>query len=73
MAIQAVSAPSERVFSLASRIISKKRAGLDPITASKLLFVSENWDLWEKQVNFYKVVAQEQTVVEALDDLMVED
>ena len=37
LAVQATSAPSERVFRLASRIISKKREGLEPGSASKLL------------------------------------
>jgi len=44
LAAQGTSAPSERVFSLASRIISSKRASMHHEMAGKTLFVSENWD-----------------------------
>ncbi|KAG7346049.1 hAT family C-terminal dimerization domain containing protein [Nitzschia inconspicua] len=45
--IQTTSAPSERVFSVASRLIGKRRNRLNPELAGKmlLLFVAENWDL----------------------------
>jgi hypothetical protein len=44
LSVQAISAPSERIFSAASRMITKQRNRLDPIIAGKLLFVSRNWD-----------------------------
>lgn len=48
--IQATSAPSERIFSRASRIISNLRTGLSPEMAGKLLLVSSNWDWYQIQV-----------------------
>ena len=41
--LQATSAPSERVFSTASLVISAKRAGLGNEVAGKLLFLKQNW------------------------------
>jgi len=49
---QGTSAPSERIFSVASRLISDKRARMSPELAGKLLFVSENWKWWKKELNF---------------------
>ena len=40
LAIQATSAPSERVFSLANMIISRLRTRLDPETAGALVFLN---------------------------------
>jgi len=40
--IPATSAPSERVFSQAAKIISKKRSRLTPENASTLIFLKEN-------------------------------
>ena len=54
LAVQATSAPSERIFSLASRIISSRRTSLDPDLAGKMLFVSENWKWWKDQLDFLK-------------------
>ena len=42
LAVQATSAPSERIFSRASRIISNLRTSLDPDIAGKIFYVSEN-------------------------------
>ena len=53
--VQASSAPSERVFSVASRVISSTQAGLDPAMAGKLLCVSENWEWWESELDFDKL------------------
>ena len=55
MAIQATSAPSERVFSIASRCISKHRASLDPKVAALLLYLYDNWDKWEEELNFLQL------------------
>jgi hypothetical protein len=59
LAVQATSAPSERVFSLASRIITNKRNRLNPDMAGKMLFVSENWKWWQEQLNFYELAGEE--------------
>ena len=49
LALQATSATSERVFSVASRLIEKRRSSrLDPELAGKMLFVAENWEWHEK-------------------------
>jgi hypothetical protein len=44
LSVQATSAPSERIFSAASRMITKQRNRLHLIIAGKLLFVCRNWD-----------------------------
>ena len=65
LAVQATSASSERIFSLASRIISSQRNRLDPSLAGKMLFVSENWEWWQEQLDFYKATDDE---VEAMEE-----
>ena len=59
VAVMATSAPSERVFSIASCLISNKRAGLGPEIAGKALFVAENWDAWESDLNFQVCLAED--------------
>jgi hypothetical protein len=59
LAVQATSAPSERIFSLASRIISSRRSRLDPSIAGKMLFVSQNWKWWQDQLDFYEATVDE--------------
>ena len=49
LAMQATSAPSERVFSGAALILTKKRNRLDPEIIGKLLYVKKNWELEEKE------------------------
>jgi hypothetical protein len=49
LAIQATLAPSEGVFSLASHLISKLRADLDPELASMMFYVSENHEWFKKE------------------------
>lgn len=66
LAVQATSAPSERVFSMASRVISTRRTRLNPTMAGKMLFVSENWKWWQEQLDFYK--AAEEDVVEVMEE-----
>ena len=46
--VQGTSAPSERIFSVTSRVVSDKRASLNPELAGKLLYVSEKLGLVEK-------------------------
>ena len=46
LAVQASSAPSERVFSKASLLLSNRRSAMDPNFAGKMMFVSENWHHW---------------------------
>jgi len=50
LSIQATSAPSERIFSFAGRIIEDCRTRLDdPDTAGKLLYVAGNYEwIWSK-------------------------
>ena len=43
LVVQASSAPSERVFSVASRVLSKFRTRMNPQVAGQLVFLSENW------------------------------
>jgi hypothetical protein len=49
LSIQATSAPSERIFSKAGRIISTLRTRLNSAIAGKLLYVSENWNWFLSQ------------------------
>jgi hypothetical protein len=49
LSIQATSAPSERIFSKAGRIISTLRTRLSSAIAGKLLYVSENWNWFLSQ------------------------
>ena len=56
--IQATSAPSERIFSRASRIISNLRTGLSPEMAGRLLFVSSNWDWYQKEVTLQQTLRE---------------
>ncbi|KAG7360661.1 hAT family C-terminal dimerization domain containing protein [Nitzschia inconspicua] len=61
LSIQATSAPSERVFSVASRLIEKRRnRRLNPELAGKMLFLAENWDLHMKHLLEMLLTAAEQ-------------
>jgi hAT family C-terminal dimerisation region len=62
LAVQATSAPSERVFSMASGIITNRRNQLDPTMAGKMLFVSENWKWWQDQLDFHKATEDDDEV-----------
>jgi len=55
LAVQPSSAPSERIFSVASRLLSARRTRMDPKLAGKALFVSENWEWFEQQVDLAKI------------------
>ena len=52
LSIPATSAPSERVWSRAARVIRAKRARLDPDITARMMFAQENSDLireyWNK-------------------------
>jgi hypothetical protein len=50
LSIQATSAPSERIFSLASRIIENRRTRLDPCLAGQLLYVGSNYGWYMDQI-----------------------
>jgi hypothetical protein len=50
LSIQATSAPSERIFSLAGRIIEDRRTRLDPDTAGQLLYVASNYEWYMEQI-----------------------
>ena len=58
LAIQGTSTPSERIFSVASRVISDNRASLNPELAGKLLFVSENWEWWQNELNYAELALE---------------
>ena len=47
LCIPATSAPSERVFSVAGRTITKLRSRLRPDNAACLVFLKENWKITE--------------------------
>ena len=51
LSIQATSAPLERIFSKAGNIISEKRTRLGADIAGKLLYVSQNYEWFEKENN----------------------
>jgi len=53
--IQIAMSSNNRVFSVASRVISSTQANLVPTTAGKLLCVSENWKWWESELEFDKL------------------
>ena len=48
LCIPATSAPSERIFSLASRVISKLRSSLSPDNASQIIFVNGALDWFDQ-------------------------
>jgi len=56
LAIQASSAPSERIFSQASLLMSAKRTRLNPKIAGKALFVKQNWQHFENRVDYLKLL-----------------
>jgi hypothetical protein len=68
LAVQATSAPSERIFSAASRLINKGRTRLNPIMAGKALFVSENWDWYEEQINYLEATKGVEDVTEVTEE-----
>lgn len=57
LTVQATSAPSERVFSVASRCCSKVRSSMDPTMVGELEFLHDNWEDWENNVQVLKLVA----------------
>ena len=57
LAVQASSAPSERVFSTASLLISNRRSAMDSTIAGKMMFVSDNWHHW-KDMDLLKALYQ---------------
>eukprot|EP00523_Entomoneis_sp_CCMP467_P012679 CAMPEP_0168790654 /NCGR_PEP_ID=MMETSP0725-20121227/13527_1 /TAXON_ID=265536 /ORGANISM="Amphiprora sp., Strain CCMP467" /LENGTH=460 /DNA_ID=CAMNT_0008841097 /DNA_START=39 /DNA_END=1421 /DNA_ORIENTATION=- len=58
LAIPATSAASERVFSLASRVMRELRGRLNPKLLSKLIFLCETWDTWEQEVGGIQMAAE---------------
>lgn len=51
LSIQASSAPSKQIFSKAGNIISEKQTILGPNIAGKILYVSQNYEWFEKANN----------------------
>ena len=49
LCIPATSAPSERIFSMASRLINKRRARLTPENAGRIIFVNRNLGWYEEE------------------------
>ena len=45
LAVPATSTPSERVFSAAGNIVTKKTAALSPENVNALIFLNKNWPL----------------------------
>jgi hypothetical protein len=60
LAVPATSAPSERIFSRAQRLISEKRTALNPDIAGKLFFVAENWEWYDQNFNVAEAVMDEE-------------
>ena len=50
MCVPATSAPSERVFSVASKILTKFRNRLDPDTTGSILFIHGSLTWYKKQL-----------------------
>ena len=64
LAVQATSAPSERVFSQAQLMIRANRARMGPEIAGKLLFVKMNWDLYSSSLNLLDAAQEEEDEIE---------
>ena len=50
---------TKKVFSVASHLISKNRASLGTAIAGKALFLSQNWDSWEPELDFLGCVGDD--------------
>jgi hypothetical protein len=59
LAVQATSAHSELVFSVASRLIANRRTNLIPSMAGKMLYVSQNWEWYESRIDFNEAIGEE--------------
>jgi zinc finger BED domain-containing protein 1 (E3 SUMO-protein ligase ZBED1) len=57
LAVQATSAASERVFSIASRLLSIKRNRMDPAMAGEVYYVHSKWDWFSSQVSWEEAIA----------------
>ena len=62
--VQAMSAPAERVFSAASRLLSSHCTRMDPDFAGKAFFVSSNWEWFEKQQDMAQVELDEVVAID---------
>ena len=62
------SAPSERIFSVAYILHSARRTRMDPKLAGKALFVSENWEWFEQQVDLAKIELEAEDGVDGDDN-----
>ena len=64
LSIQATSAASERTFSRAEALITKKRNKLKPHTAGKMFYVNRNFDDFKNEVG-------EDGIAELLQELVM--
>ena len=55
LAVQPSSAPSECIFSVASRLLSARHTTIDPEFDGKTFFVSQNWEWFEKKVSLAQI------------------
>ncbi|KAL3761407.1 hypothetical protein ACHAWU_007366 [Discostella pseudostelligera] len=69
LAIPATSAPSERVFSRAGRLLTMKRALLSPDIAERMMFIKDNADLLHK----HYVTLRQQEVESSYDGFIEEE
>jgi hypothetical protein len=69
LAIPATSAPSERVFSRAGRLLTMKRASLAPDIAERMMFIKENADILHK----HYITLAEQEVESSMHDFIEEE
>ena len=49
LAVQPSSVPSERIFRVASRLLSARRTTMDPEFTGKAFFVAQNWEWFERE------------------------
>ncbi len=69
LAIPATSAPSERVFSRAGKLLTMKRASLSPDIAERMMFIKENADL----LHTHYVTLKEQELDDGYKDFIEEE
>jgi len=75
LAIQASSAPSERIFSQASLLLSAKRTRMKPKIAGKALFVKQNWEHFEGKVDYVKLIGGKEAdkFIKKMENIMAEE
>jgi len=75
LAIQASSAPSERIFSQASLLLSANRTRMKPKIAGKVMFVKQNWEHFEGKVDCVKLIGGKEAdkFIKKMENIMAEE